>query len=209
MTATDTESGTYVVEGRLLEVCTCKAVCPCWVGLDPDGGMCDGSVVWYVDSGTVQGVDVSDRGLALLAYIPGNVLAGNWTAMVYVDDRCSEEQEKALLDVFTGGLGGPIADLAALIGEVVGVERAPFAATVQEGKGTLKIGDVVEAEFEQLVGATGKPTTLSDSVFSTIPGSPAYPGTASVYRRSGKKLGRPDIDISGYNSVQGHFRFTG
>ncbi|MDH4012188.1 MAG: hypothetical protein OEU55_15805 [Desulfobacterales bacterium] len=28
----------YRLEGKLLEVCTCNAICPCWVGEDPDGG---------------------------------------------------------------------------------------------------------------------------------------------------------------------------
>src|SRR5690606_36169046 len=37
---TTTAGTTYDIEGRLLEVCTCKAVCPCWVGEDPDGGTC-------------------------------------------------------------------------------------------------------------------------------------------------------------------------
>jgi hypothetical protein len=206
MTSTET---TYRVEGRLLEVCTCEAVCPCWVGLDPDGGTCEGAVTWYVDRGTVRGVDVSDRGICLLAHIPGNVLAGDWTVMVYVDDRCSDEQQEALLDVFTGKLGGPVADLAALVGEVKGVERAPFSVGVREGEGELKVGDVLDAEFRPLLGATGQRTTLSDSMFSTIPGSPAYPGTSSRYRRAGAKLGRPDLDLAGRNTVQGDFRFEG
>lgn len=207
MTAT-VETTTYTIEGRLLEVCTCAAICPCWIGEDPDGGTCDSALAWYVDSGTVRGVDVSDRGIALSVFIPGNVLAGNWKAVVHVDDRCSEEQQEALLAVFTGALGGPIADLAALIGEVVAVERAPMTFTVEGGAGTLRVGDVVEAHLTPFQGATGKTTTLSETVFSTIPGSPTFPGKASMFRQSGAKLGRPDVDISGRNSVQGAFRFS-
>ena len=207
MTAT-LETTTYTIEGRLLEVCTCAAICPCWIGEDPDGGSCDSALAWYVDSGTVRGVDVSDRCIALSVHIPGNVLAGNWRAVVHVDDRCSEEQQDALLAVFTGALGGPIADLAALIGEVVAVERAPMTFTVEGGAGTLKVGDVVEAHLTPFQGATGKTTTLSETVFSTIPGSPTFPGKASMFRQSGARLGRPDLDISGRNSVQGAFRFS-
>ena len=207
MTATTTT--TYTLEGRLLEVCTCAAICPCWVGEDPDGGTCDSALAWYVDSGTVRGVDVSDRGIALSVHIPGNVLAGNWQAVVYVDDRCTPEQQDGLLAVFTGSLGGPIADLAALIGEVVAVERAPMTFTVEEGTGTLRVGDVVEAHLAPFQGATGGTTTLVDTVFSTIPGAPSYPGKASLFRRSGRLLGQPDLDISGRNAVQGSFRFSG
>jgi hypothetical protein len=203
------EATTYSIQGRLLEVCTCAAICPCWIGEDPDGGTCDSSLAWYVDSGTVQGVDVSDRCIALTVFIPGNVLAGNWRAVVYVDDRCTPDQQDALLAVFTGALGGPIADLAALIGEVVAVERAPITFTVQEGEGVLQVGDSITARLAPFQGATGRTTTLSETVFSTVPGSPAYPGKASVYRQESSKLGRPDVDVSGRNALQATFIFSG
>jgi hypothetical protein len=213
VTATETaptlEATTYSITGRLLEVCTCAAICPCWIGEDPDGGSCDSALAWYVDSGIVRGVDVSDRCLALSVHIPGNVLAGNWQAVVYVDDRCTQEQQDALLAVFTGALGGPIADLAALITDVVAVERAPMTFTVEQGQGTLRVGDDVEAHLTPFQGATGKTTTLSETVFSTIPGSPAYPGKASLFRRNSSKLGREDIEISGKNALQGTFAFSG
>jgi hypothetical protein len=205
MTTTET---TYDLEGRLLEVCTCEAICPCWVGQDPDLGTCDSILAWAVDRGAVQGVDVGDRVIGLSVHIPGNVLAGNWKAVVYVDDRCSDEQQQALLSVFTGQLGGAIADLAALIGEVVAVERVPISCTVTEGVGAVKFGDVAEAQMSAFTGLTGKPTTLADTVFSTIPGAPAYPGKAEVFRRDETRHGLADVDVNGRNAIQGTFRFT-
>jgi hypothetical protein len=202
------ETTTYEVEGRLLEVCNCDAICPCWVGLDPDNGTCDSILAWAVDHGTVKGVDVSDRVIGLSVHIPGNVLAGNWKAVVYVDDRCDEAQQEALLAVFTGQLGGAIADLAALIGEVVAVERVAMTCSVVEGRGTLAFGDVASAELEPFTGATGQPTTLQDTVFSTIPGAPAFPGRATTFRRSASAHGMADVEVSGKNAVQGTFRFS-
>jgi hypothetical protein len=201
-----TTGTSYRVEGRMLEVCTCKAICPCWIGDDPDGGTCDSSLAWHVDTGTVEGVDVSGLTLGLSVFIPGNIFAGNWRSVVYVDERATQEQQDALLKVFTGQLGGKIADLAALIGTVVAVERAPITFTVSEGKGTLRIGDAIEANLEQLSGPTGT-TTLNDSVFSTIPGSSAYPGKASTFRRTEARHGMADVNLSGYSSVQGTFVF--
>jgi hypothetical protein len=199
----------YDVEGRLLEVCTCNTLCPCWVGEDPDGdGTCDSILGWYVDRGTVQGVDVSDRCVCLSVHIPGNVLAGNWKAAVLVDDRCTEEQQTALLNVFTGQLGGAVADLAALIGEVVSVERAPITFDVVDGKGYIKMGDVAEARLAPFLGATGEPTTLNDSIFSTIPGAPAFVGKAESFRRDGSRHGLPDVSVNGQNAIQGAFRFS-
>lgn len=198
----------YDIEGRLLEVCTCNVLCPCWVGEDPDGGTCDSSFGWAVDKGTVEGIDVSGLVLGLSVHIPGNVFAGNWRAVVYVDDRSTEAQQEALLKVFTGQLGGPIADLAALIGEVITVERVPIDFAVEEGEGTLTIGDYAEMKLAPFQGATGGSTVLQESVFSTIPGSPAYVGKSEYFRRTESSHGLADIDIANHNAIQGSFHFT-
>ena len=198
----------YQVEGSLLEVCTCNVLCPCWVGEDPDGGICNSALAWRIDSGSINGIDVSGRVLAALVHIPGNVLKGNWRAMIYVDDKATQQQQDALLNVWTGKLGGPIADLAKLIGEVVGVERAPITFEVEGVEGTLKIGGVAEAQMAPFLSASGQPTALHDTIFSTIPGSPAYAGKASMFRSNNPKLGHR-INIRDHNAIQGSFRFEG
>lgn len=201
----------YELEGRLLEVCNCNVLCPCWIGEDPDNGTCDAVVAYHVDTGTVDGVDVSGHTLATLAFLPGNILQGNWKVVVFVDEAATDEQQEALLNVFTGKLGGPLADFAQLIGEVVAVERAPITFTVEEGKGSLRIGSgmtpVVEADMTSYLGATEKPTTLQETVFSTIPGSPAYVSKATRYRRNSSNYGLKDIDLENNNAIQGHFKF--
>lgn len=197
----------YRVEGRLLEVCTCNILCPCWAGEDPDGGTCDSSFAWQIDSGTIEGVDVDGLALALSVHIPGNVLAGNWKAVVYIDDRATQAQEDAMLKVWTGQLGGAIADLAALIGEVIAVERAPISFQVAGGEGTLKIGTDVVAELAPFKGASGAATALHDTTFTTIPGSPAFVGKASHFWRDNRRHGLSKVDLEGHNAIQGLFVF--
>ena len=197
------------VEGRLLEVCTCNVLCPCWVGEDPDNGTCDTVIAWGIEKGTIDGVGVEGLTLAVSAHIPQNILIPkSWKAVVFVDDRATDEQEGALLRLFTGQLGGAVADLAGLIGEVVAVERAPISFSVDGGKGRLTIGSRVEAEMAPFVGATGNPTTLAETVFSTIPGSPVYASKASSYTRDGTGHGIPSVDLKDHNALQGHFRFA-
>jgi hypothetical protein len=198
----------YQLDGRLLEVCTCEVICPCWVGLDPDGGTCDSALGWHIDTGTIQGVDVSGLTIALSVHIPGNIFKGNWRALVYVDDKATQAQQDALLSVFTGQLGGPIADLVSLIGEVIGVERVPITFTVDKGRGTLIIGQNVQAELVPLTGPTGELTTLHESVFSTIPGSPAYVSKAEHFSSHVPALGH-DLNLQNHNAVQGTFHFAG
>jgi hypothetical protein len=198
----------YQLEGRLLEVCTCNILCPCWVGEDPDGGTCDGLFAWHFDKGSVNGTDVTGRTFGWIGHIPGNILDGNWRIVVFLDDETTDEQQQALLDVWTGKLGGPIADLAQLVGEVAAVERVPIVFTVEGVKGTVKFGDAASAELEPYKGATGESTTLNDTIFTTIPGSPAYVGKAEHYRVNLPQYGF-EIDLHDHNAVQGHFRFEG
>jgi hypothetical protein len=125
-----------------------------------------------------------------------------------VDEKASPQQEEAILKAYTGKLGGPIAEIASLIGEVVAVERVPITFEVEKGKGRLQIGSAVTADVEPFQGATGRDTTLHDTVFSSIPGSPAYVGKAPVYKATSPVLGL-DIDLHDHNAVQGSFLFEG
>jgi hypothetical protein len=196
----------YHLEGRLLEVCNCNVLCPCWIGEDPDNGTCDTIVAWRIDKGNVDGVDVGGNTIAAVAHVPGNILEGNWTAAIYVDEKASDDQEKALLKVYTGQAGGPVADLAKLIGTVVSVERAPIRFEVNEGSGELEIGANYFASLEPYKGTTGGLTTLSDTIFSTVPGAPVWVGKAPSYRSRNADLGI-DLDISNHNALQSTFVF--
>lgn len=198
----------YQLEGRLLEVCDCNILCPCWVGEDPDNGTCDSAQAWRIDSGTIDGLDVTGRTIAFLAHIPGNILSGNFRTVFFVDDGATDEQRQALMDVWMGKHGGPVADLAQLFGEVIAVEQAPIAFEVEGGRGYLRIGEATEAELAPFQGATGGVTVLQDTLFSTIPGSPAYVGKASTYKRASSQYGLRDVSLSGHNAIQGHFRFA-
>jgi hypothetical protein len=196
----------YHLEGRLLEVCNCRVLCPCWIGEDPDYKTCDTIVAWHFDKGMVDGVDVAGATIALIAHIPGNILQGNWKAAVYLSDNVTPEQEQAILNVYTGKLGGPVGDLVQLIGEVVSVEKVPIRFDVQGGKGTLEVGKDGYAELEPFTSAAGNATTLTDTVFSTVPGAPVFVGKAPRYRSRNDKVGI-NLDIKGHNALQSTFVF--
>ena len=136
-----TVTKSYELEGQILEACSCNTPCPCWIGEDPDGGSCDSFIAYHIEKGKIQGLDVSGLTLVKIVYIPGNVLAGNWRAVIYVDDKGNFAQQQALIKVFTGELGGAIADLAKLVSENLDVRVAPIEYHIKEAQGTIRIGD--------------------------------------------------------------------
>ena len=196
----------YLLEGDLLEVCNCNVLCPCWIGEDPDRGYCESSLAYRFNAGPIDGVDVTGLAVAGMVYIPGNVLNGNWRRQLFVDDRASDAQMTAIVEVLTGKKGGPLAELAGLVGEELEAQRAPITFELEQGKGTLKVGGGVEAMMERYRGATGAVTTLNESIFTTIPGSPAYISKAETFRMKNQALGL-DVNLENHNAIQGSFRF--
>ena len=198
----------YDLQGTLLEACSCGVLCPCWIGEDPDGGSCDAFVAYHFDAGSVRGVDVGGLNIVNVVKIPGNVLTpGSWKIAMFIDEKATDEQQQALVDAYSGKLGGPLADLAGLVGEVVDVRRAPISHEIVDGKGELRIGDFVSAEMAPFTAADGKTTTLRDTVFSTVPGSPAYVGKASRHTVNLPEYGMV-WSFEGRNAIQSDYRIT-
>jgi hypothetical protein len=156
----------YQLEGSSLEACTCEASCPCWAGYEPNEG-CDTVLSWHIASGTIEGVDVSGRAVAVVAGVPCSALPqGAASATLYVDDEATPQQEEALLNAWTGRLGGPVADLARLFGEVNGAERAPITFSAGGGKGMLAIGREIKADTAPLWEAEGRGHTIHGNALS-------------------------------------------
>jgi hypothetical protein len=63
-----------------------------------------------------------------------------------MDARGSAEQVAKLASVFSGQLGGPMGDLAPLIGENLGMEVVPIEFAENGRDHRVKIGDAIEIE---------------------------------------------------------------
>jgi hypothetical protein len=185
----------YRLEGTLIEACNCKVLCPCWIGEDPDEGECWAIEAYHIARGIIAGVDVSGLTYVQVEHIPGNVLVeGSWRQLRVLDAAGTDEQRDVLLRAFRGEFGGPLADLAALVGTEAGVDIARISHEVVEGKGVLRIEDSVEVEMEPFRGNDGTITTLRDSLFSSVPGSPAWVS----------KAGRNRVAFAAYGFVWDH-----
>src|SRR6476661_3274707 len=113
-------AGTYV------ETCSCELMCPCNTSLDHGAtyDFCRVTLVFNILQGAVESTDIAGRKVALIADTPKVMTDGNWRVGVFIDDGATDAQFLKLVQVFGGQLGGPMAALAPLIGEVLGVERA-------------------------------------------------------------------------------------
>ena len=94
----------WQLSGRSMELCSCKMLCPCWLGPEgtPDEGWCAGAFGFDIQSGSSDGVDLGGTKVALAAEWPGNFFGGNGTARLYIGDSASDAQRRELEAIFSG-----------------------------------------------------------------------------------------------------------
>src|SRR3954447_22845105 len=141
------------VRGSYAETCSCELMCPCNMSLDHGAtyDFCRVVLAFNIHEGEVEGTDVAGRRVVAIADTPKVMTEGNWRLGMYVDDGASDEQFDKLTKVFGGQLGGPMAALAPLVGEILGAERAPIEVVEDGRRHSIKIGDAVDFEIEDIV----------------------------------------------------------
>jgi hypothetical protein len=174
--------------GRYFESCSCDAVCPCtWSALTAKATLdrCRALLAYHVESGEVDGVDVSGLSFALFLDTPPVMSEGNWRVGVFVDDRASDRQAAGLGMVLSGSAGGPPAMLSPLIGEMLGVEKARIAYDEDDGGHHVRIGDAIDVAVEDFVAIEGHDPVRLTNVFhpsnTTLTVAPARAAHLSTF----------------------------
>ena len=141
------------LKGSYVETCSCELMCPCNLSFDHGAtyDFCRVTLVFNIREGDVDGTDIGGRKVAIVGDTPKVMTEGNWKLGVFVDEETSDEQLEKLIGIFSGELGGPMAALSPLIGEMLGVERAPIEVTDDGVRHIVKVGDAIDFEIEDIV----------------------------------------------------------
>jgi hypothetical protein len=159
----------WKLSGTYAETCSCELMCPCNLSFDHGAtyDFCRATLAFSIQDGEIEGTDVGGRRVVAIIDTPKVMTDGNWKLGVYIDDGASDEQMDKLVKVFGGQLGGPMAALAGLVGEIVGVERAPIEMVDDGLRHTVRVGDAIDFEVEDIVPfgvETGQPVRF-DGMF--------------------------------------------
>ena len=114
--------------------------------------------------GEIDGTDVAGLNAVVIIDTPKVMTDGNWRLGMFIDERASDEQADKLAKVFGGQLGGPMAGLAPLVGEVLGVERARIELTDDGLRHGVRVADAIDFEIEDIVPfgvETGEPVRFA------------------------------------------------
>jgi hypothetical protein len=155
----------WKISGSYFETCSCDLMCPCNMSMDHGAtyDFCRVTLVFNVKEGEIEGTDVGGLAVAAIADTPKLMTEGNWRLGLFVDDQATDEQVAKLAAVFGGQKGGPMEGVVPLVGEMLGVERAPFEVVENGLRHSVKIGDAIDFEIEDIVPfgvETGQPVRL-------------------------------------------------
>ena len=160
------------LSGRYFETCSCELMCPCNLSFDHGAtyDYCRATLCFGIEQGEIEGTDVSGLNYVFIVDSPKVMTEGNWKMGVFVDANASDEQMDKLVKVFTGQLGGPMEGLAPLVAEMVGVERATIELNHDGGRHSVRIGDAIDFEVEDIVpfGVEDGHTVKFDGMFHPV-----------------------------------------
>ena len=156
----------WTLKGSYVETCSCELMCPCNLSFDHGAtyDFCRATLVFHLREGAVEGTDVSGLRIAFIIDTPKVMTEGNWRMGIFVDEQATDEQADKLVQIFSGQLGGPMAGLAPLVGEMLGVERAKIELQDDGLRHSVRIGDAIDFEVEDIVPfgvETGEPVRFS------------------------------------------------
>jgi hypothetical protein len=161
------------VSGTYFETCNCEAACPCVFLGPPTEGECTVLVAWHIDEEGYGETKLHDLNVALVVHTPGHMLKTKWQVALYLDKRATTAQAEVLGKIFSGQAGGHLANLAPLIGQVLGVKTAAIEYKAEGKRRSLRIEDIAHAEIEALAGGNDGLATIQGPPLCIAPGYPA------------------------------------
>jgi hypothetical protein len=156
----------WQLSGSYAETCSCELMCPCNLSFDHGAtyDYCRATLVFDIREGEIEGTDVAGLPVVVIIDTPKVMTDGNWKLGMFVSERASDEQMDKLVRVFSGQAGGPMAGLAGLVGEVLGVERTAIDVHHDGLRHGVRVGDAIDFEVEDIVPfgvETGEPVRFN------------------------------------------------
>jgi hypothetical protein len=184
----------WTLKGHMIENCSCNMFCPCWFAVQEymvmDQGWCAGSLMFEIEKGQSDGVDLSGRTVLLLVDWPGPTLFdGNGTARVYLDDGVSDDQARELSAIFQGQKGGTMEMIGGLISKWLPVEKTSIRVSRDGDIITANVGSVGEVASRRLRDDQGNGFTLRGGGFVSAFGMEE----AELAPSAGTRLSDPDM----------------
>ncbi len=194
----------WQLAGDYFENCSCDVLCPCLTSAmqEPaDTERCLVPLVCRIDDGHFDDIRLDGLSFIMVVDSPAIMAEGDWRVALYVDERASEEQLNALVEILSGNHGGVPEVLSPLIGEMLGPKLVPIVYEASDTWRRVEVPGIMEFEVEGVLSpATGKVMEATNTVHPMGEDLPIARSTIGTYND-------PDYDWSFDNmGKNGHYR---
>jgi hypothetical protein len=157
-------------------------------------------MAFRVEKGTFGDVSLSGLSFMVLGHTPGEMIKGNWTVGVLVDERATPAQRDAIAAICSGQAGGPMVGLAGLISNFAGVETTPITIDNKGLSWSVSAAKKVDMALDGVIGIGGG----TEPIYLDNTGHPANArfALARASRSHVHALGIDWDDASGTNNAQ-------
>jgi hypothetical protein len=187
----------WLLRGEEAEACECESVCPCVWEKDVTFQECRSVLVWQVTQGSYGPTDLSGSVFAVALTRSGKNIVqamGKWEGTIYVGDRASEEQKKAIVAILSSKWGKAFAKIE--------VRSAPIDFRKEGDRREATIGKVAVLKMAGIKGSGGSVPTIENPPFAIIP--KLYCAKAATHTFDD---GVTKWDFSGRNAFYGPFEY--
>jgi hypothetical protein len=192
------------INGQYYETCSCDFICLCipsGMTITPTKGTCIVAMAFQVEQGRFGHVPLDNLGFIVVARTPEAMARGNWQVGIVVDERANTEQRDAIGLIASGAAGGPMAALAGLVGNFLGMQPASIHFDREGHKWSVSAPDVVEMKATGVVGVSPQATEPVHFDYTGHPAADRF-AIARACESHIHALGISWDDVSGKNNAQ-------
>ncbi len=197
------------LEGTVFDACNCETLCPCVYFQAPHEGDCKVTGVWHVEKGNYGTTNLDNFTMAVVGYATQNPLMGIDKAGWILDEKLTQQQRDALMQILGGKAGGLFSMLS--VKNPLGISWARFEHSNDERSWSVKAGDFLDIKAGFVKAPAGLPFESKPKVAQTYdplfgPTMEKVVGITEHYHTNFEGL---DYDISGKYSSSGRFKYEG
>ena len=154
------------VSGDYFESCSCDFLCPCDTNAlaRPTQGHCAVIMGFHINQGRFDSLVLDGLNFVVALRTPEEMGKGNWSVGLMTDERATPEQQNALTAIVSGQAGGPMAALAPIITNFLGVEAKAIQFEKNGLSWSVSVPGQVDSAVEGLAGATAGEAVYYDNI---------------------------------------------
>jgi hypothetical protein len=138
------------IKADYVEACNCDYGCPCNFNGFPTYGFCRALTLYHIKNGTYADVKLNGIDVIYAASWPKAIHEGNGTMQLFIGKKATEDQKKAILNIFSGKAKGegPFALFANTFKYLLDPQFVDIAVKIDGRKSSFSVPGVIDVQLE-------------------------------------------------------------